>query len=282
MVFSGFLRGSGSVCGSLFVLLAACLLGCAGSGSEGLPEGDAPCSDCGERGEIELEIKDETFYREWNASAYARLDSTAAVGVFPALRLEALAPEKCKFCHGFSEDALDFDLSRVEDSLWALSFPKMRRELMFPGMQVPEADSAFLDSVQAAMLETGFADGKPLGSLEPWRERAGTEQVLARVVPFPLKRSLEALASRYRVRYVSLPIYLKVEMLPKAGKKGGFTWESLWALFDARYGELVFLNYASFRAETKTRIAPERLWAEPFAERLEKMFTTKLSEVEPH
>lgn len=281
MAFNGFSRGSAPVRGALFSLFAACLFGCAGSNSD-VPGGDAPCEDCGERGEIELEIKDEVFYREWNASAYARLDSTAAVGVFPALKLEAIAPEKCKFCHGFSEDALDFDLSRVEDSLWASAFPKMRRELMFPGMQVPEADSAFLDSIQHAMLATEFADSKPLGSLAPWTERAGTEQVLARAVPFPLKASLEVLASRYRVRYVSLPIYLKVEMLPKAGKKGGYTWESLWALFDARYGELVFLNYTSFRAETKTRIAPERLWAEPFAERLQKMFTTKLSAVEPH
>lgn len=281
MVFKGFSRGSSPVRGVPLSLLAAFLFGCAGSSSE-LPGGDAPCEDCGERGEIELDILDEVFYREWNASAYSRFDSTAAVGVFPALKLEALAPEKCKFCHGFSEDALDFDLSRVEDSLWARAFPKMRRELMFPGMQVPEADSTFLDSIQRAMLATEFADSEPLGSLDPWKERSGTEQVLARAVPFKLKASLEVLASRYRVRYVSLPISLRVEMLPKAGKKGGYTWESLWALFDARYGELVFLNYSSFRAETRTRIAPERLWAEPFAARLEKMFTTKLSEVEPH
>ena len=123
------------------------LAGCAGSqgGSDDVSGDssmkDAPCTECGARGDIELKITNEKFYREWNKKAYSRMDSTAVWGVFPALSIKADRPEKCKFCHSFSADALDFDLARVEDSLMVKAFPKMRRELMLPGMRLPDADS---------------------------------------------------------------------------------------------------------------------------------------------
>lgn len=272
---------------SRLLILASCLfLACAGSNGGGESSadsmGDSPCTECGDRGDIELEISDEIFYREWNEAAFSRLDSSAILGVFPAASITAVAPEKCKFCHSFSDDAVDFDLSRVEDSVWAKHLPKMRRELMFPGMQVPEEDSTLVDSLLRQLLVAKFADGEPLDSVKPWIERDGIEQAYSREVPAPLKNVLEQLATRYHVRYVSLPLKLSVKMDPDLGKKGGFYWESLWTLWDARYGELVFLTYNKFTASTKSRIAPEREWAEPMWARLEKMLTTDLNSLEAH
>lgn len=271
---------------SLFFFLGtfAFFAGCAGSHSQGGEDSfsDSPCSDCGTRGDLKLEIQNENFYREWNSAAFERLDSSGVLGTFPALHLEAVAPEDCDFCHSFSEDAVDFDLASIEDSLWAKAFPKMQRFLMMPGMQIPEGDSLYADSLKEQLLKSVFVDGKALESLEPWKERLGTEQVLKRETPLNLKTLLGNVSAKYKVRYLSIPVYLKVEMYPDLGKKGGFHYETLWTFWDARYGELVFLCYSEFVAETTNRIAPERGWAKPFGERLWKMFSTNLSTVESH
>lgn len=266
---------------------AALLAGCAGSqgGDDALGDAsmkDAPCQECGTRGDIELKISDEKFYREWNKKAYSRMDSSAVWGVFPALSVKADRPEKCKFCHSYSADALDFDLARVEDSLMVKAFPKMRRELMLPGMRLPDADSSYLDSLSFMLLESVFADGKKLSDMSPWLERDGIEQDISRELSKDFKNLLNALASRYELRYVSIPVVLNVRMDTDLGKSGGYTWQILWTLWDARYGELVFLVYSEFTAATTSRVAPEKEWAEPFASRLWKMLSTDLSKLENH
>ena len=272
----------------LFCLFAvAMLVGCAGgrdgddleggAGDSGMK--DAPCEVCGKRGDIELKI---TGDREWNKKAFARLDSSAVMGVFPALSVKAERPAKCKFCHSYSADALDFDLARVEDSLMVRAFPKMRRELMLPGMRLPNADSSFADSLSKMLLESVFADGKKLADFTPWLERDGVEQDISRELPASFKNLLNALANRYELRYLSIPVALQVRMDTDLGKSGGFTWKILWTLWDARYGELVFLVYSEFTAETTSRVEPEKEWAEPFAARLWKMLATDLSKLENH
>jgi len=277
------------------VLLTFCvffLVSCAGLRDDAPGEGggsagdssmkDAPCEECGKRGDIELKIVEEKSYREWNVEAYARMDSNAVVGVFPALKVTAGRPEKCKICHSYSPDALDFDLARVEDSLFVKAFPKMQRELMLPGMRLPDADSSYLDTLSVMLLKSSFADGKPLGDFSPWQERDGIEQPITRFVPKELKDLLNNTASRYGLRYVSIPVNLHVVMDPDLGKSGGFTWQILWTLWDARYGELVFLTYNEYTAETTSRVAPEKEWAEPFGARLWKMFSVDLSTLETH
>lgn len=266
------------------------LAGCAGlrddarggdsAGDSGMR--DAPCEECGARGEIELKITDEKFYREWNAKAYSRIDSSAVVGVFPTLRVKAIRPEVCKMCHSFSADALDFDLAHVEDSLFVKAFPKMKRELMLPGMRLPDKDSLYIDTLSVRFLNSAFADGKKLADFSPWVERDGIEQAFSREVPAKLKDLLSGIASRYEVRYLSLPLVLEVEMDPDLGKSGGYTWKIAWSLWDARYGELVFLVYSEFTASTTSRVAPEKEWAAPFASRLWKMFSTDLTKLESH
>lgn len=243
---------------------------------------DTPCEECGKRGDIELKITDEIYYREWNQAAYSRMDSTAVVGVFPALKVTAARPETCKFCHSYSADALDFDLARVEDSLFVKAFPKMQRELMLPGMRLPDADSSYFDTLAVKILKSTFADGKKLEDFTPWVEREGIEQPLNRDVPNELKNLLNDIASRYELRYMSIPIRLDVSMDTDLGKAGGFTYKILWTLWDARYGELVFLTYSGFTAATTSRVAPEKEWSEPFAKRLWTMFSTDVTKLESH
>ena len=270
------------------VSFALLLLACAGSengggepaGDSGM--GDSPCTECGARGEIELKISGEKFYREWNELAYGRLDSTAVVGVLPTLKVTAGRPETCRMCHSYSADALDFDLARIEDSLFVKAFPKMRRELLLPGMRLPESDSLYMDSLSAVLLQSEFVDGKRLEDFTPWQERDSVEQKLVREPPKALRNLLNELAGRYELRYVSMPVRLDVYMDPDKGSSGGYTWKILWSLWDARYGELVFLVYSEFTAETTSRVAPEKEWATPFAPRLWKMFSTDLKKVENH
>ena len=153
---------------------------------------------------------------------------------------------------------------------------------MLPGMRLPDADSSFLDSLSGTLLSSVFVDGKKLGDFTPWLERDGVEQDLSRELPPKFKNLLNALASRYELRYLSIPVALQVRMDPDLGKSGGFTWKILWTLWDARYGELVFLVYSDFTAETTTRASPEKEWAEPFAARLWKMLSVDLSKLENH
>ncbi len=270
-----------------FVFIAALLWACAGSGGPGGESsdngmGDTPCEECGKQGDIELKITDEKFYREWNDKAFSRLDSNAVVGVFPALKVIAKRPEVCKMCHSFSADALDFDLAHVEDSLFVQAFPKMKRELMLPGMRLPDADSSYLDTLSVMLLKSEFADGHKLEDIAPWVDRDGIEQAFAREVPTKLKNLLNDIASRYELRYMSVPVMLEVAMDPKLGKSGGYTWKIVWSLWDARYGELVFLTYSEFTAATTSRVAPEKEWSVPFAPRLWKMFNTDPSKLENH
>ncbi len=276
----------------LFLICAQVLLlsSCAGlrddarGGETGSESGmaDAPCEECGKRGDIELKISNEKFYREWNQAAYKRMDSSAVVGVFPALKVVAKRPDKCRFCHSFSADAVDFDLARVEDSLFLQAFPKMQRELMLPGMKVPDADSLYIDTLSVKLLASKFADGADLGDFAPWIDREGIEQDYVREVPAKLKDMLNGIASRYGLHYLSIPVKVEIAMDPDLGKSGGFTWKILWTLWDARYGELVFLTYSEYTAETTSRVAPEKEWVEPFAARLHKMFTVDFSKLEAH
>lgn len=270
------------------LVAALALCACAGA-RDAAPEGgdsndmaDTGCDECGKQGEIELKITDEKFYREWNQVAYTRIDSSAVVGVFPALKVTAKRPDVCKMCHSFSPDALDFDLAHVEDSLFVAAFPKMQRELMLPGMRLPEADSLYLDTLSVKLLKSEFADGFKLENMAPWQDRDGIEQTFEREVPAKLKDVLNGIASRYGLRYISVPVYLEVEMIPDLGKNGGYKWKILWSFWDARYGELVFLTYSEFTAATTSRIAPEKEWSVPFAPRLWKMFSVDFSKLENH
>ena len=118
--------------------------------------------------------------------------------------------------------------------------------------------------------------------MEPWVSRDGVEQTLTRELPVAFKNLLNDVAARYELRYITMPVTLEVEMIPGLGSSGGYTWKILWCMWDARYGELVFLVYSQFTAETTSSVAPEKEWASPFASRLWKMFSTDVNKLENH
>ncbi len=261
------------------------VLGCAGNRAESSPSGDSGCDDCGEQGELELEIHDEKGYVEINPDAMKMWNASAVLGSFPSQKIVAECPEENKICHSFSEDAVDFDLAHFEDSLIETRFSKMQHEEMLEGLRIPDADSLEMRKRMAAILDAHFADGKSLKDLSPWEERADFPIVYSafnREVSPQLKKKLQEIFKKYRVRYVSIPVYVQVSIRPKLGKKGGFVWKSLWTLWDVRLGELVFLNYQEFIAETTSRIPPERGWAKPFAERLGKALSRDPKTIENH
>lgn len=261
------------------------LASCAGNRAAENPMGDSGCAECGEQGELELEIFDEKGFVEINPELLKMLDPKATLGSFPAQRIVADCPEDEKICHSFSEDAVDFDLAHFEDSLLEKRFPQMVHEQMLEGLRIPEADSAKIKTEMENLLKLSFADGEPLNSLSPWESRADfpiAYSAFNRAVPANLKKALSQIGKKYNVRYLSIPVTVQVQILPDLGRSGGFTWESLWTLWDARQGELLLLNYNRFTAKTTSRIAPERGWAKPFADRLDSALSRDPSTIENH
>ncbi len=247
--------------------------------------GDSGCAECGEQGELELEIFDEIGFVEINPDFLKKMDSSAILGSFPAQNIVAICPENEKICHSFSEDAVDFDLAHYEDSLIEKRFPKMVHEQMLEGLRIPDEDSLAILEALGNLLKQKFVDGELLENLTPWELRADFPVVYSafdRTVPSAIKGALSQIAKKYNVRYVTLPVTVQVQILPDIGRSGGFTWKSLWTFWDARQGELILLTYNAFTAKTKSRIAPERGWAKPFAERLGEALYRDPQTIENH
>ncbi len=261
------------------------LASCAGNRAAENSAGDSACAECGERGEMDLEIFDERSFVELNPKFLELEKSSATIGSFPALRIVAECPDENRICHSFSEDAVDFDLAHYEDSLIERRFPKMRHEQMLEGLWIPEADSSWIRDALRKILGMKLADGKSLSDVSPWEERADSltaYSVFDREVPAPLREELFNIFRRYNIRYLTLPVTVEVKILPKIGKSGGFAWKSLWILWDARQGKPMLLSYHAFKAKTRSRIAPERNWAAPFARRLARELFLDPETVENH
>lgn len=266
-------------------LLSFALVSCAGSRSAESASGDAACAECGERGEMDLEIFDEKGFVEVNPEFSTLSEVGATVGSFPAQRIVAECPDGNKICHGFSEDAVDFDLAHFEDSLLESRFPKMSREQMLEGLRVPESDSAWIREALQKILDEIFVENRPLADISPWESRVAfptAHSAFDREIPAPLREKLLSVSKRYNVRYLTLPVFIEVKILPKLGKSGGFAWKSLWTFWDARRGKLLLLSFHEFSAKTKSRVAPERGWAEPFARRLGRELLLDPKTVENH
>lgn len=267
------------------LLLPFTLASCAGNRATENPAGDSACAECGEQGEMELEVFDERGFVELNPNFLDLEKSSATIGSFPALNVMAECPDGNKICHSFSEDAVDFDLAHFEDSLFERRFPTMRHEQMLEGLRIPEADSSWIREALKKMLGQEFADGKKLSDVSPWESRADSVtaySVFDRDVPQSLRAELLKISRRYNVRYLTLPVTVQVKILPKLGKSGGFAWKSLWTLWDARLGKPMLLSYHAFTAKTRSRVAPERGWAAPFAERLARELFLDPESVENH
>jgi hypothetical protein len=177
-------------------------------------------------------VKINKSYREQKNEVLA-LDSGMLIGVLPALNVVAIQPEKCDYCHSFSESAVEFDFAAKEDSVLRAWFPNNELALLFPGSQVPERDSAEFWNAFANLREIPLSENKEL------------------------KIFLKKLSHRYKVRYLAFASFIEVSIKDRKT----FDWESEWSIWDAKNGELLFWDYQSLTAKSKNSGPVDRGWA---------------------
>jgi hypothetical protein len=214
---------------------------------------------------MKLTVEDSTIWVETTPGLI--LSKIASpVGVLPFLKVEALTKSKCKYCHSYSEDGLEFDFGSAHDSLWKSfdSLPEL--VVLMPGLQFPERDSLrfslWLDTLR---LQT-FVDGKNILDFSPWQERGSQRSEVVRNISPKFRDLIARIGARWSVRALIIPVHLKVEMDPDAGEEGGYRWQSLWTLWDTQTGALLALHYANLGVVTKGDLPPDRHWSKPYIE----------------
>jgi len=190
-----------------------------------------PCDDCRSGQSPDFEIKINRVYTETKENL--ALDSGFLIGILPALNVVAKSPEKCSYCHSFSEDAIEFDFAAKEDSILAARFPNNGRVLLFPGSRIPEKDSAEFWGAFANLREIPLTENKEL------------------------KEFFKKLSLRYKTRYLAFASYIDVTIKDKKT----FDWESEWSLWDAHKGELLIWDYRNVTAKSKNSAPVDRGWA---------------------
>jgi hypothetical protein len=218
---------------AILILTSLFLAACAVHNSPaGVGKEAPPCDNCRSGDVPDFEVKMNKFYRE-KKNENLVLDSGELIGVLPALNVIAHSPEKCDYCHSFSEDAVEFDFAAKEDSILRTWFPGNERVLLFPSSRVPEKDSAEFWNAFANLKEIPLSENKEL------------------------KAFLKKLSLRYKVRYLAFASYIEVSI---KGKKN-FDWESEWSLWDAKNGSLLFWDYQNLSAKSKNSAPVDRGWA---------------------
>ena len=218
----------------ILIATALFLFACANTKSgSGLPNNaeSPPCSDCRSGQEPDFDIKINQSYKDFRENL--TLDSGELIGVLPALNVIIKHPEKCDYCHSFSESAVEFDFAAKEDSILRTRFPGNERTLLFPGSQVPEKDSVEFWNAFANLKEIPLSENKELKSF------------------------FKKLSHRYKVRYLAFSSFIEVSIKDKKT----FDWESEWSLWDAKKGELLFWDYRSLTAKSKNSAPVDRGWA---------------------
>jgi len=217
-----------------FIFIPLIFLACAGQNSPG--KETPPCDNCRSGQEISYDIKINNSYRE---SENLALDSGELIGVLPALNVIAKSPEKCDYCHSFSESAVEFDFAAKEDSILRVWFPNNERVLLFPGSQVPEKDSAEFWNAFANLRDIPLNENKEL------------------------RVFLKKLGQRYKVRYLVFASFIDVNIKDKKT----FDWESEWSLWDTKSGNLLFWDYQNLTVKSKNSGPVDRGWAGCFIPR---------------
>jgi hypothetical protein len=197
-----------------------------------------PCDNCRSGQEASFDIKVNNSFREWKNENLA-LDSGELIGVLPALNVVANSPEKCNYCHSFSESAIEFDFAAKEDSILKSWFPNNERVLLFPGSQVPEKDSAEFWNAFVNLKDIPLNENKEL------------------------KVFFFFFWQRYKIHYLSFASFIEVSIKDKKT----FDWESEWSLWDTKNGELLFWDYQNLTAKSKNSAPVDRGWAECFIPR---------------
>jgi hypothetical protein len=220
-----------------FFLFPIFLLACAGQNSPGAMGGKEtpPCENCRSGEAPSFEVKINKSYKE-QKNENLTLDSGELIGILPALNVIVHSPEKCDYCHSFSESTVEFDFAAREDSILATWFPNNERVLLFPSSRVPEKDSAEFWNAFANLREMPLNENKEL------------------------KNFFKKLSHRYKVRYLVFASYIEVSIKDKKT----FDWESEWSLWDAQKGELLFWNYQDLTVKSKNSAPIDRGWASAY------------------
>jgi len=213
------------------ILISLIFISCASTGSSPSRSEAPPCSNCRSGQEPSFDIKVYQSFRD--SSVNFALDSGEVIGVLPALHVIIKHPEKCDYCHSFSESAVEFDFAAREDSILRTKFPNNERTLLFPGSQVPEKDSAEFWNAFANLKEIPLSENKEFKSF------------------------LRKLSHRYKIRYLAFASFIEVNLKDKRT----FEWESEWSLWDAKKGEQLFWDYQSLTAKSKNSAPVDRGWA---------------------
>jgi len=216
------------------ILISLILVSCAnrgGSPHDGARSESPPCDNCRSGEQPDFEVKINKSHREKTENL--ALDSGEFIGVLPALNVVINHPEKCDYCHSFSESAVEFDFAAKEDSILKTWFPNNELTLLFPGSQVPEKDSAEFWNAFANLKEIPLSENKEL------------------------KAFFKKLSHRYKVRYLAFASYIDVNIKDRKT----FDWESEWSLWDAKKGELLFWDYQNLTAQSKNSGPVDRSWA---------------------
>jgi len=221
------------------ILIPIILLACGGQGSSGGMGREAPpCNDCRSGQAVSFDIKKNNSYREWKNENLV-LDSGELIGVLPSLNVIANSPEKCDYCHSFSESAVEFDFAAREDSILRTWFPNNERVLLFPGSHVPAKDSVEFWKAFANLREIPLNENKELRGF------------------------LRKLGQRYKVRYLVFASFIEVNLK----NRKTFDWESEWSLWDTKGGELLFWDYQNLTVKSKNSAPVDRGWAACFIPR---------------
>jgi hypothetical protein len=215
----------------ILILISSLLSACAVKNSPAGRE-TPPCDNCRSGEDPNFEVKINKSHRE-KKYENLMLDSGELIGVLPALNVVARSPEKCDYCHSFSESAVEFDFAAKEDSILRTWFPNNERVLLFPSSRVPEKDSTEFWKAFASLKEIPLSENKEL------------------------KTFLKNLSSRYKVRYLAFASYIEVNIKDRKT----FDWESEWSIWDGKKGELLFWDYQNLSAKSKNSAPVDRGWA---------------------
>ncbi len=262
-----------------FSLWAGCALSLSENSANGARGESAPCASCRSDKPLVLQWQDTVSYREWGSDSL-RLRPGTVIASVPPLRLVAQAPDKCDICHSFSSDGLEFDFANAIDTLLAARFADLEFGILYPGLLVPERDSVLFRQTLDSLASTPFVGDYALADTTPWQDRNG-DVIYNRPVNKLLRTRLARLAARYKVRYLAMPVVLEVKLDPKAGKSGAFRWQSLWMLWDAPQGKLLYLDYLQGQLVTTTSAPPDRAWSGPWVVRLDALLQRGPRQDEP-
>lgn len=245
-------------------LLLSILLSCAGTGKsddEPARGESAPCEGCAKGGDPKLAVVDSLVWFE-SAEGFSLHGLSRPLGVLPFLERKAEVKGKCKFCHSYSEDALEFDFGNKQDSMLLAFDSTLEILILHPGAQVPEKDSTVFAAEVKALLGLPFLDGQGIGSLKPWEERGTQNESMNRPVPRATRTALSTLAARYGVKSLVIPVTICVSIDPDLGSEGGYAYQVLWMVFDASKGQMVLAYHGKFQVETRGDVPPDRNWSE--------------------